>query len=85
MKNVDLMFDNIFNEKIGKNKFLFKQFGKLYDLPKVSSNCDISKELFEYCKKKTILFCYFYMMKKEEYFLREICQILYLGDYQVEA
>lgn len=52
MQNVDLMFDSIFNEKVGKNKFLFERFNKIYDLPKVTSNCDVSKELFEYCMKK---------------------------------
>lgn len=52
MKNVDLMFDGIFNEKVGKNNFLFERFSKIYDLPKVTSNCDVSKELFEYCMKK---------------------------------
>lgn len=80
MKNVDLMFDNIFNEKIGKNKFLFKQFGMLYDLPKVSSNCDISKELFEYCiKKDYFILLLLYDEKGRVFFERNMSNTLSWG------
>lgn len=81
MKNVDLMFDSIFNEEVGKNKFLFEQFGKIYNLARVTNSCEVSKELFNYCIKKIILFYCYYMMKREEFFLIGICQILYLGDF----
>lgn len=52
MKNVDLMYDNIFNEKKGKNKFLFEQFDRIYTLPKVTTKSEVSGELFDYCLKK---------------------------------
>lgn len=80
MKNVDLMFDNIFNEKTGKNKFLFKQFSKLYDLPKVSSNCDVSKELFEYCiKKDYFILLLLYDEKGRVFFERNMSNTLSWG------
>ena len=32
-KNVDLVFDNVFKEYYGKNKLLFDNYKKIYNLP----------------------------------------------------
>lgn len=52
MKNVDLMYDSIFKEKKGRNKFLFEQFDKIYNLPILTTDSEVSNELFAYCLKK---------------------------------
>ena len=38
-KNVDLVFGNGFKEYYGKNKLLFDNYKKIYNLPTVKSEC----------------------------------------------
>jgi len=45
-KSVDLVFDNLFKEYYGKNKLLFENYRKIYNLPMVNSECNVSKKLY---------------------------------------
>ena len=44
-RNVDLVFDNVFKEYYGKNKLLFDNYKKIYNLPTVTSECNVSKKI----------------------------------------
>lgn len=79
-KNVDLIFDNIFKEYYGKNKLLFDNYQKIYDLPTVKSECSVSQKLFQYClRKKYFVLLLIYDDEGKIYFDRNMSDILCWG------
>ena len=79
-KNVDLVFDNVFKEYYGKNKLLFDNYKKIYNLPTVKSECTVSKKLFQYClRKKYFVLLLIYDDEGKIYFDRNMSDILCWG------
>lgn len=79
-KNVDLVFDNVFKENYGKNKLLFENYKKIYNLPTVKSECSVSKRLFQYClRKKYFVLLLIYDDEGKIYFDRNMSDILCWG------
>lgn len=79
-KNVDLVFDNVFKEYYGKNKLLFDNYKKIYNLPTVTSECNVSKKLYQYClRKKYFILLLIYDDEGKIYFDRNMSDILSWG------
>ncbi|MCI6002282.1 MAG: hypothetical protein MRZ37_03965, partial [Tenericutes bacterium] len=79
-KNVDLVFDNVFKEYYGKNKLLFDNYQKIYNLPTVKSECSVSQKLFQYClRKKYFILLLIYDDEGKIYFDRNMSDILCWG------
>lgn len=79
-KNVDLVFDNVFKEYYGKNKLLFDNYKKIYNLPTVTSECKVSKKLYQYClRKKYFILLLIYDDEGKIYFDRNMSDILSWG------
>lgn len=79
-KNVDLVYDNIFKEYYGKNKLLFENYKKIYNLPTVTSECSVSKKLFQYClRKKYFVLLLLYDDEGKIYFDRNMSDSLSWG------
>ena len=80
IKNVDLVFDNVFKEYYGKNKLLFNNYKKIYNLPTVTSECNVSKKLYQYClRKKYFILLLIYDDEGKIYFDRNMSDILCWG------
>ena len=79
-KNVDLVFDNVFKEYYGKNKLLFNNYKKIYNLPTITSECNVSKKLYQYClRKKYFILLLIYDDEGKIYFDRNMSDILCWG------
>lgn len=79
-KSVDLVFDNLFKEYYGKNKLLFENYRKIYNLPTVKSECSVSEKLFQYClRKKYFVLLLIYDDDGKVYFDRNMSDILCWG------
>lgn len=79
-KNVDLAFDDVFKESYGKNKLIFDNYKKIYNLPTVTSECFVSKKLFQYClQKKYFILLLIYDDDGKVYFDRNMSDILCWG------
>ncbi len=78
--SVDLIFDNIFDEKIGKNKMLFENYQSIYNLPISINKCEVSKKLFDYCaRKKYFVLLLLYDNDGKVFFSRVMSDILEWG------
>ena len=49
---VELVLDKIFKEHVGKTSLLFEYYKTIYDLPTVTTSCEVSEKLYEYCLRK---------------------------------
>lgn len=79
-ENVDLVFDNVFNEYYGKNKLIFNNYKKIYNLSTVKSECIVSQKLFQYClRKKYFILLLIYDDDGKVYFDRNMSDILCWG------
>lgn len=79
-KNVDLVYDNVFKEYYGKNKLLFENYKKIYNLPTVKSECSVSQKLYQYClRKKYFVLLLIYDDEGKIYFDRNMSDILCWG------
>lgn len=78
-KSVDLVFDNLFKEYYGKNKLLFENYRKIYNLPTVKSECSVSEKLFQYCLRKKYFVLLLIYDDGKVYFDRNMSDILCWG------
>ncbi len=79
-KDMDLAFDNVFKEYYGKNKLIFDNYQKIYNLPTVKSECTVSKKLFQYClRKKYFILLLIYDDEGRVYFDRNMSDKLCWG------
>lgn len=77
---MDLVLDKIFNEYYGKNKLLFEKYKLLYGLPTVTSECNVSRKLYDYClRKKYFVLLLVYDDEGKVYFDRNMSDILCWG------
>lgn len=54
MNQSDFVFDKIFKQKLGHLTFNIEMYKKIYDLVEIQEIFEVSKEQFEYAKKKTL-------------------------------
>lgn len=54
MNQSDFIFDKIFKQKLGHLTFNIEMYKKIYDLVEIQETFEVSKEQFEYAKKKSL-------------------------------
>ncbi|MEI6774133.1 MAG: hypothetical protein WCL18_05020 [bacterium] len=54
MNQSDFIFDRIFKQKLGHLTFNIETYKKIYDLIEIKDTFEVSKEQFEYAKKKSL-------------------------------
>lgn len=78
--NIELILDNIFKEKYGKNKLVFKNYQEIYNLPSVCIESNVSKRLFDYClRKKYFVLLLLYDDEGKIYLNRQVADSLFWG------
>ena len=54
MNQSDFIFDKIFKQKLGHLAFNIEMYKKIYNLVEIQEVFEVSKEQFDYAKKKTL-------------------------------
>ena len=54
MNESDFVFDKIFKQKLGHLRFNIEMYKKMYNLVEIQEIFEVSKEQFDYAKKKTL-------------------------------
>ena len=53
MKQCEFVFDTIFKQKLGHLHFNIETYKKIYNLEEIQDTFEVSKEQFEYSKRKS--------------------------------